>query len=69
MKKKHNYYIQCQGVMAITGLKEIDFIVYTKKGCSTETIKFDEKMWNEVWLPKLTSFYFEFVAPRVFEAP
>ena len=66
LKRTHVYYFQCQGIMAITGLQEIDFIVYTNKGLNVETIKFDERNWNLVWLPKLTEFYFEFISKSLF---
>ena len=31
LKIKHPYYYQCQGIMALTETKTIDFIVYTEK--------------------------------------
>ena len=31
LKERHVYFFQCQGVMAITELEEIDFIIYTEK--------------------------------------
>ena len=31
LKKKHKYFYQCQGVIAITQTKVMDFIIYTNK--------------------------------------
>ena len=31
LKETHPYFYQCQGVMAILGLQELDFIVHTLK--------------------------------------
>lgn len=67
LKSTHPYFYQCQGIMAVCSLKEIDFIVYTEKDLHIENIKFDDGKWNSVWLPILTSFYFEFMAPKLFQ--
>lgn len=60
LKLKHQYFYQCQGVMGICDLTELDFIVYTEKRLYVQTIQFDEKLWKEKMLPKLTTFYFDF---------
>ena len=64
LKTNHNYFYQCQGIMAITEPTEIDFVVYTNKSLHIETIKFQRDKWHLEILPLLTKFYFEFVAPE-----
>ena len=63
MKKKHVYYYQSQGVMAICQLKFLDFVVYTVSDVYVERINFNEKEW-EYSLPQLTEFYFEYLMVR-----
>jgi len=61
LKRKHNYYFQCQGVMAITETYEIDFVVYTVNDLHIETIQFNSEQWEQNLLPELTRFYFDFL--------
>ena len=42
LKNRHNYFYQCQGVMAITELMEIDFVVLMGDNIFVQTINFDE---------------------------
>ena len=65
LKENHCYFYQCQGVMA--ELDEIDFIVYINDSLYVQTICFDNEKWCTEILPALTRFYFDFVAPKVFE--
>ena len=53
LKKKHTYYYQSQGVMAICQLKFLDFVVYTVNDIHiyVQRIYFDEKEW-ECMLPQ-----------------
>ena len=72
LKARHHYYYQCQGVMAITETNMIDFVVYFKNEANeesffVETINFDSDKWNNMLLPELTKFYFDFVAEKVFQ--
>ena len=58
--------------MAITETNMIDFVVYFKNEANeesffVETINFDSDKWNNMLLPELTKFYFDFVAEKVFE--
>ena len=46
LKVTHECYYQVQGQMALTGAKWCDFIIYTKKGVSVQTIRFDEPFWK-----------------------
>ena len=67
LKRKHNYYYQCQVVMAITETTMIDFVVYMKDSIFVETINFDAVMWNTIMLPELSKLYFDFLADKIFE--
>lgn len=64
LKKKHIYYYQSQGVMAICQLKFLDFVVFTVSDVYVERIYFNEKEW-ECTLPQLTEFYFEYLMDLV----
>ena len=65
LKKRHVYYIQCQGIMAITEIDSIDFIVYTSKDIHVENIAFERFKWESEFLPKLTKFYFDFMKDEI----
>ena len=65
LKKNHPYYYQCQGVLAITELQEIDFIVYTVTDTHFENITFDKILWEKKMLPVLTEFYFDFMKHKL----
>ena len=67
LKIKHPYYYQCQGVMALTETKTIDFIVYTEKSLHIETIDYDAELWNAIIFPELTNFYFKFMSTEIFK--
>ena len=65
LKLSHPYYSQVQGQLAITGRKWCDFVIYTHKGISVETITYDEHFWNDRLLPALVGFYENCVAPEI----
>ena len=65
LKQNHQYYSQIQGQLAITERKWCDFVIYTNKGLTVETISFDESFWRDKLLPALTSFYESCVAPEI----
>ena len=65
LKKNHPYYYQCQGVLAITELQEIDFIVYTVTDTHIENIKFDKTLWEKKMFPVLTEFYFDLMKDKL----
>ena len=67
LKRTHQYYYQCQGVMAITETTWIDFITYTTNDLIIERITYDHALWQQVMLPKLNSFYFDNVLPYLVE--
>ena len=65
LKHSHEYYYQVQGQMAVTKIHKCDFIVWTPKQCTVETITFDEKFWDESCKPLLKHFYFNFLLPEI----
>ena len=68
LKKNHQYYFQCLGVMALCQLPFVHFIVYTQKEICIERINFDKQLWNKNMLPKLSDFYFKFMMPEILKA-
>ena len=65
LKRNHLYYYQCQGVLNILELPWLDFVVYTTKELFVERIFIDSDLWNNKMLPKLTSFYVDFIFPAL----
>jgi hypothetical protein len=65
LKQKHVYFYQVQGAMATLKLQWFDFVVFTSKDLHVERIYFDKTLWENVMLPELTRFYFQYVLPRV----
>ena len=65
LKKKHKYYAQVQGQMAIGGKGCCDFIIYTEMGLSVERIPFSEEFWQGKALPKLVEFFECCVGPEI----
>ena len=61
LKKRHIYYFQAQGVMAICQLEFLDFVVYTLNDIHVERIFFNKIEWDEHILPELSSFYFAYL--------
>ena len=64
LKKKHNYYYQIQGQLAITQLPWCDFVIWTPHGTSLQRIERNEHFWNLMYL-KLKSFYHEYLFPEL----
>ena len=65
LKKKHKYFAQVQGQMAIGRKQWCDFIIYTEKGLSVERIPFSEEFWVGEALPKLVEFFECCVGPEI----
>ena len=77
LKRKHPYYYQIQGQMAIGDHPWCDFIVYTSTEVSVECVHFDQELWDvecvhfdqELWeqdlLPNLEEFYNKCVVPEI----
>ncbi|KAJ1198498.1 hypothetical protein NDU88_002339 [Pleurodeles waltl] len=63
LKKDHPYYTQVQTLMAATGVKKTDFVVYTKKETTIAPVKFDAKFWKATE-PKLETFYNDVIVPH-----
>ena len=65
LKDDHDYYYQIQGQMAITGVHECDFVVWTPKDLFVQTVKFDPDFWTDTCLPKLEHFFLFFLLPEI----
>ncbi|XP_069134324.1 uncharacterized protein [Argopecten irradians] len=67
LKRTHDYYYQCQGLLNVTQLPWIDFIVRTEKPYEihVERIYKDSDLWNFRMLPKLSSFYKKAMLPEI----
>ncbi|XP_040066913.1 uncharacterized protein LOC115328755 [Ixodes scapularis] len=70
LKKRHAYYYQVQGQMAVTGHKWCDFVVWTNnktvaRSTHTETIFFDKKFVEGELLPGLLYFAEHALFPEV----
>lgn len=64
LNRKHAYYTQVIGQMAVYGMSLCDFVLCTKSEIFVETIKFDKDIWME-YLPKLEYFYNHVVLPEI----
>ena len=53
--------------MASLHLQWADFVVHTKKDLHVEQVYFDNDLWEKAMVPELTSFYFEYVLPKIKE--
>ena len=62
LKRRHNYYYQVQGQMAVASRKWCDFVVYSNNEVSVERIAFDEKFWMSM-TPTLKDFYIRGLVP------
>ncbi|CAC5412409.1 unnamed protein product [Mytilus coruscus] len=60
LKSNHDYFIQVQGQLLVTGSQFCDFVVYTKKDIHIERIYPDKAVMQDI-LDKLADFYFEHV--------
>ncbi|CAG2202047.1 unnamed protein product [Mytilus edulis] len=67
LKKNHNYFYQCQGLMNICKLPWIDFIVRTTNPyeINIERIYRDSVMWEQNLLPKLKAFFLNAMLPEL----
>ena len=64
LKRRHDYFYQVQGTMAITGRSWCDFVVWLPQGMSVERIHFEEDLWAET-KPKLLDFYQRALLPEL----
>ena len=47
LKRQHPYFHQSQGIVAITEINKLDFVVYTLKDMHIQTILFEQGKWNK----------------------
>ena len=66
MNKKHRYYYQMQGQMAITGIHMCYLVAYTYKGIKDVEVPYD-KEFSENMISKLNDFYEKYCFP-IFKA-
>ena len=59
LKETCTYFYQCQGVLNLTNLEWIDFVVYTTKELFVQHIEGDI-LWIVKMLPKLMPFYVKY---------
>ncbi|KAK1899515.1 Alkaline nuclease [Dissostichus eleginoides] len=64
LKSSHSYFTQVQFQMAVTGLHQADFVVFTLKETAVVPVTFDPELWEET-LSKLETFYQDAVLPRL----
>lgn len=65
LRKKHKFYAQVQGEMAVMSLPWCDFVVWTnakKNNVHVERIHFDESFVTNM-MPKLVDFYMRHIFP------
>lgn len=62
--RKHNYYFQVQGQMAVMELSYCDFVCWTPCDLFIERITYDSETVNEM-IPKLDSFFIQVILPQV----
>lgn len=69
LRRKHKYYSQVQGEMAIMSLPFCDFVVWTgaqKNNIFVERINFDIDYVNAM-MPKLVEFYIKHISPVFYQ--
>ena len=66
LNKNHKYYTQVISQMAVTGIHECSFIVWTLCDIFVQTIHFDNKHWEKV-KSNLVIFYKSYVCPALLE--
>lgn len=64
LSKKHKYYYQIQGQMAVLELLYCDFVCWTPHGVHLERIAYDLDFINNM-IPKLTSFFIKVILPEI----
>ena len=66
LRRNHNYYFQCLGLLHITECERIDFVVRTENPYELhiERILPNVSLWNRI-LPKLKAFYHKVLSPEI----
>ena len=62
LRRRHKYYAQITGQMAITGYNRTYFVVFTTKDIVVEYIEFDKDCWKKM-LPNLRVLFKTYVQP------
>ncbi|XP_074040945.1 uncharacterized protein [Leptinotarsa decemlineata] len=65
LNRKHNYYFQVQGQLAITKREKCFFVVWSPKGFLVEGISRDKHFWKNEMVLKLKIFYFNCLLPKL----
>ena len=65
LKRNHSHYMQVQGEMGVMGCEWCHFVVWTEHSLFVEEIPFDEGLWKDTMLPKLTKFYTNTLVPEI----
>ncbi|KAG0442923.1 hypothetical protein HPB47_015478 [Ixodes persulcatus] len=55
----HKHYHQMTGQLALTGLEWCDLVVDWEVDCWVTRVPFDDKLWGDVMVPRLTDFFFK----------
>ncbi len=66
LNRAHKYYTQCQIQMAATKISKCHFFVWTSHGFHSETINFDESLWEKN-KAAFQSFYWHIYVPHLFK--
>ncbi|KAM9318945.1 uncharacterized protein KZ484_023255 [Pholidichthys leucotaenia] len=64
LKTSHSYFTQVQVQLAVTGLRQADFVVFTLKDMAVVPVSFDAELWEET-VSKLETFYKDAVVPHL----
>ena len=64
LHRKHKYFGQVQGQLALSGRQWCDFFIYSEHGYLMERIEFDAEHWN-LCVSKLEGFFLRYVLPRI----
>ena len=64
LSKKHNYFYQIQGQLALCNRSYCDFVCWTPHGVHIERIQRDFSTWDQMQ-PKLRLFFVEILLPKI----
>ena len=67
LNRKHPYYTQLQGQMAVIGLKMGHFFVWSPKGSLQTIVNFDPMFWVHLQ-EKLSTFFNAYIVPYLLSA-
>ncbi|XP_077512016.1 uncharacterized protein LOC144122934 [Amblyomma americanum] len=65
LKTNSNYWYQVQGQLNIARRRKCLFVLWTKKGISTEVISRNQSFWEDEMLPRLKKFYMHCLLPEL----